>query len=262
MTPKKLNKSPSYTQFWEEEFSGLLTDRMRKTSIILLLAVIFFYANNVKGMTGFDISLQDCNGAYSSDLIWACFADSGFGFSVIESVQGGNGMTSSIKSCVGGASRNGLYVSLYGWFCPNCYGQSDAYSTAYNVIKDLKSQGIYPTQNYTYFYIDVEECDPLDNCWQTYDVNKQYLLDLVSGAQDAGASVGIYSSDYEWKLLFGSDSWSSPNLTALPLWYANWNNVDGMGGWSPFGGWTTPHMHQYADYCYGCCGDVDLDFIY
>ena len=228
---------------------------------ILVIALFSVYAIQVQCLTGFDISLSDCNGQFSSDSVWSCFANSGFGFAVIESVDGGLGMTSSIYSCVQGAARNGMAVSLYGWFCPNCAGQSDAYSTAYNVITSLKSQGINPGQNYTYFYIDVEECDPTDDCWNSYSTNQQYLLDLVSGAQAAGASVGIYSSDYEWKLLFGSDTWSNSQLTALPLWYANWNGVAGMGGWSPFGGWTTPHMHQWSDSCSGCCANVDQDYI-
>lgn len=95
---------------------------------------------------------------------------------------------------------------------------SDPYSTAYNAIINLKNQNIHPGVNYTYFYIDVEECDPDDDCWSTdYSVNQNYLISLVQGAQAAGASVGIYASTYEWKLLFGSDSWSSSALTPLPL---------------------------------------------
>ena len=36
-----------------------------------------------------------------------------------------------------------------------------------------------------------------------------------------------------------------------------------MTGFSPFANWDTPHMHQWADNCDGCCSsDVDLDFIY
>ena len=213
-------------------------------------------------LVGFDVSLADCNAAFSSPSTWGCMAKSGFGFTVIEAVDGGLGMTTHIANCVAGAAANGMFVSLYGWFCPNCSGQSNAYNTAYNVITNLKNEGIHPGVNYTYFYIDVEECDPSDDCWQSASTNQQYLLNLVAGAQAAGASVGIYSSDYEWNLVMGSDSWSSPQLTALPLWYANWNGQAGMGGFSSFGGWTTPHMHQFADSCPGCCQNVDQDFIY
>lgn len=58
------------------------------------------------------------------------------------------------------ARNAGLAISLYGWFCPNCAGQADAYRTARNVILDLKAKGIVPGVNYTYFYIDFEDCDP------------------------------------------------------------------------------------------------------
>lgn len=237
---------------------NLLKNCMHWPGFFVLLLTLTFSCH---GLVGFDISLQDCEGGFSSHSTWNCFANEGFGFAVIQAVQGGNGETTTITSCVSGASRAGMYVSLYGWFCPNCYGQSNAYNTAYNVISDLKDKGIYPGRNYTYFYIDVEECDPLDNCWDDYATNRQYLLDLVAGAQDAGASVAIYSSNYEWKLLFGSDSWSDPSLTALPLWYANWNNEPNMSGFSSFGGWTSPHMHQFADACPGCCANVDQDYL-
>jgi hypothetical protein len=192
-------------------------------------------------------------------------ASSGFQFAVIESVNGGLGNTANIASCIHGASSAGYYVSVYGFFCPNCRGQTDGYSAGYNAVTYLTSQGIYPYVNFTYFYVDVEECDPSDDCWQepNYNANKQYLLNVVRGIQDAGASAGIYSSYYEWNLVFGSASWSDPALTALPLWYANWNGKADMSGFTPFGGWTSPHMHQYADSCSSCCQSlVDLDFIY
>jgi GH25 family lysozyme M1 (1,4-beta-N-acetylmuramidase) len=126
-------------------------------------------------------------------------------------------------------------------------------------MQNLAAQGVQPG-NFTYFYVDVEECDPQDNCWQTAAVNRQYLLDVVKGLQDGGASVGIYASTYEWNLVMGSDLWSSPALTALPLWYASWDGIPGMGSFSSFGGWPSPHMHQFADQC-SVCYNVDQNFL-
>ena len=61
----------------------------------------------------------------------------------------------------------------------------------------------------------------------------------------------------------GSAGWSS-NMSRLPLWYASWNNQADMSGFSQFGGWPAPHMHQYADSNPGsqCSTDIDLDYIY
>ena len=184
--------------------------------LISLLIVIYCFCFS-SALTGFDISQQECQAGFSGLGLWECFADDGFGFAVIEAIQGGNGMTSTIQNCVSGASVSGMAVSLYGWFCPLCYGMSSGYNAAYNAINNLKAQNIYPGVNYTYFYMDVEECDPTDDCWSDYTTNKNFLVDLVQGAQDAGASVGIYASPYEWKLLFGSDSWTNPIFDGLPL---------------------------------------------
>jgi len=161
-----------------------------------------------------------------------------------------------------GAADNGFALSLYGWFCPNCVGQGDAYSTAKGVIEKLKSLYISPGTNYTYFYIDVEECDPSDDCWsKDKETNKQYLVNLVNGAKDGGASVGIYASPYEWNLLFGDTTWNDPAFSGLPIWYPNWNGKADLSGFEPFSGWSSnPHMHQYADHC-SVCENVDLDYI-
>ena len=223
----------------------------------VLLATMFVVAQS---MTGFDISLQMCDNDFYTSTRWQCFAKNGYGFAVIQAIQGGNGMTTKISQCVASAANEGFALSLYGWFCPNCRGQSNAYQTAYNTIINLKNQGVYPGKNYTYFYIDVEECDPDDDCFsKTKSVNQQYVLDLVQGVKDAGASPAIYASNYEWNLLMGS--WSDSRLYNLPLWYANWNNKADMSGFSSFGGWQFPHMHQFADSC-STCYNVDQDFIY
>jgi hypothetical protein len=225
----------------------------------LVLASVLLVA---QAMTGFDISLQMCDNAFYTSTYWNCFAKNGYGFAVIQAVQGGNGMTTKISQCVASAKNQGFALSLYGWFCPYCRGQSNAYQTGYNTIVNLKNQGLYPGKNYTYFYIDVEECDPDDDCFsRTPSVNQQYILDLVQGVKDAGASPAIYASNYEWNLLMGSASWTDSRLSSLPLWYANWNGRADMSGFSSFGGWTSPHMHQYAASC-STCYNVDQDFIY
>jgi len=226
---------------------------------LFLVCAVFIGA--YLSLTGFDYSLQDCNSGSFSPSTYNCFKNNGFGFTVIQAVQGGNGQTQNIVNCLANAANAGFYVSLYGWFCPQCSGQSNAYNTAYNVIMSLKKKGIIPGQNYTYFYVDVEDCDPNDDCWGTHAVNRQYVIDLVRGIRAAGASPAIYASPYEWNLLMGDPNWSNPSLSSLPLWYPNWNGNDDMSGFSSFGGWTSPHMHQWADSC-SVCYNVDQNFIY
>jgi len=170
-------------------------------------------------------------------------------------------MTSQISNCVDQASSYGFALSLYGWFCPVCHGQSDGYSAGLSTMQTLASKGILPGRDFTYFYVDVEDCDPDDDCWLDFATNQQYVLDVVAGLQAGGASVGIYASPYEWQLLMGSSTWKSAALASLPLWYPNWNGNPDMSGFSPFGGWSSPHMHQWQDSS-SVCYDVDQDFIF
>lgn|SRR3989338_6809252 len=86
---------------------------MNKIQILLAVWVLGFVAAHA--LTGFDISKFDCEGGFSSYSLWNCFANEGYGFTVIEAINGGLGMTQTISSCVAGASNAGLYVSLYGW---------------------------------------------------------------------------------------------------------------------------------------------------
>jgi hypothetical protein len=122
-------------------------------TFILVLSLLSLSA----AMTGFDISKQMCEGSFSGSSVWNCFAKNGDGFGVIQAIQGGNGMTTTVSSCVSAGKSQGFALSLYGWFCPYCRNQANAYQTAYNTIINLKNQGIYPGSNYTYFYIDVED---------------------------------------------------------------------------------------------------------
>lgn len=224
---------------------------------------IFFFVSCghlASAMVGFDTSLQDCNDYLFHQSYWNCFANNGFQFAVLQAAQGGNGMTAKIAQCVQNAVDNGFYISLYGWFCPVCYGMEDGYSFAKKLIVDLKNIGLYPGQNYTYFYVDIEDCDPDDNCWLNYTTNQAYVKSVVRGLQDGGASVGLYASQYEWNKLFGSVQWSDPALANLPIWYPNWNGQEDLNGFYPFGGYVTPHMHQFADSC-SVCYNVDQDYI-
>ena len=58
-------------------------------------------------------------------------------------------------------------------------------------MQTLASKGILPGRDFTYFYVDVEDCDPDDDCWLDFATNQQYVLDVVAGLQAGGASVGL-----------------------------------------------------------------------
>jgi hypothetical protein len=110
------------------------------TTNFLLLSIFICVAFSLKG---FDMSLQMCNGGAFTPSTFQCFKNNGFGFSVIQSIQGGNGNTKNIVQCLRNAVNAGFAVSLYGWMCPRCNGQANAYQTGYNAIESLKKKGYY-----------------------------------------------------------------------------------------------------------------------
>jgi GH25 family lysozyme M1 (1,4-beta-N-acetylmuramidase) len=227
----------------------------------LLLATLI--TPSCHGLLGFDISLEQCNARYTSPEIWQCHRKEGKGFAVIEAVQGYHGVTTNIGACVQNARNNGFAVSLYGWFCPVCTGQADGYLAAKNALLQIRQQqGLVPGVNFTYFYVDVEDCDPDDDCWQTPQQNQQYVLNLVEGVRAAGATPAIYVSSYEWKLLFGMLD-PVGNLSSLPLWWPHWDGNPTLSGFEPFAGFQSMHMKQYADSepASSCDSEIDLDYI-
>lgn len=215
------------------------------------------------GLRGFDISLEQCDGPFASASVWSCFAEAGFSFVVIEAVQGSHGVAPNIISCVRLAQQAGLEVFLYGWFCPVCASQSSGSDTARDTIAALQGLGLHAGVNYsTPFWIDVENCDPYDNCWlASFDANRAYLESLVGSFTSRGALVGIYASPYEWQHLLGSSGFTDSAFSGLPLWYPAWGGKPNMSSFSSFGGWTTPAMHQYAASSDVCYSAVDLDFM-
>jgi len=203
------------------------------------------------GNYGIDISGQMCDGAdWNSAQDFPCFFGKGKNFAIIETIQGGYGYTSSIKYCATQAVAAGMDVSVYAFMCPNCRGNTPAYDVAYNVVKRLQGDSVA----FTYFYVDVEQCT---GCWNGAAENVAYLKEMVRGATTAGAKVAMYSSAYEWGQVCGSDT----SFSDLPLWYAHYDAVAGFSDFSPFGGWTSPHMKQYNDHSdVGCYTGVDVNW--
>ncbi|CEF61772.1 Glycoside hydrolase, family 25 and Glycoside hydrolase, catalytic domain and Glycoside hydrolase, superfamily domain-containing protein [Strongyloides ratti] len=85
--------------------------------------------------------------------------------------------------------------------------------------------------------------------------NRNFISAMVSKAQSMGVKVGIYSNYYNWQAIVGLDYTSHSNL---PLWWADYNGHQDYTGFTPFGGWSKPSIHQYTGDVNGGCG-VDLD---
>lgn len=63
-------------------------------------------------------------------------------------------------------------------------------------------------------------------------------------ADAAPAGAGVYISTYMHESILGDSCTAGHNLK---LWYAHYDNSKSFSDFSPFGGWTSPHMKQYDD---------------
>ena len=73
--------------------------------------------------------------------------------------------------------------------------------------------------------------------------NQKFITDMANTATSMGVQVGVYSNPNNWKAIVGLD-WTG--VSQYPLWWARYNNAQDLTtGWSAFGGWSAPTIHQY-----------------
>eukprot|EP01116_Phalansterium_solitarium_P010459 TRINITY_DN2524_c0_g1_i1.p1 TRINITY_DN2524_c0_g1~~TRINITY_DN2524_c0_g1_i1.p1 ORF type:complete len:261 (-),score=86.33 TRINITY_DN2524_c0_g1_i1:64-846(-) len=197
---------------------------------------------------GVDMSADICQSMAPSD--WPCIVNQGYTFAIIQGWSGGYGYNSGLSDCVANAWAAGMaHVDVYVFFCPNCDGCSDPAGTIQTMVNNMAGQNI----KYGMLWFDTEQCD---GCWNDAGSNAAYIHTGVNQAVSMGVTVGMYSSPYEWGQTVGGDT----SFTAYPLWYANYDGDQSFDDWSsdPFGGWSSPAMHQFAGDASVCGIDVDL----
>ena len=67
---------------------------------------------------------------------------------------------------------------------------------------------------------------------------------------------GIYSSSSQWSPIMGGTS----QFSQYPLWYAHYDNNPSFSDFSPFGGWSSPAIKQYAGDVSFCSAGVDKNY--
>ncbi|GMT34135.1 hypothetical protein PFISCL1PPCAC_29018, partial [Pristionchus fissidentatus] len=129
-----------------------------------------------------------------------------------------------------------------------CSPPVDQITTAIKAVADAKAW-------YTRLWIDVKNGD-----WPVNQIaNQQTILDMINqSASLGGYGIGIYTDMDKWQKVTGN--WDGARK--YPLWWANNNTQPNFKNFQPFGGWTSPTMHQYTLGTSGACsmGNLNLNW--
>jgi hypothetical protein len=187
-----------------------------------------------RGETGGDI-LNPTTSAFQ------CLANEGWSFVILNSYERYGAVNPNINGNLSAAKAAGLSTDIFHFPCAS----QDA-TTQINT--DINNVGF---GNFGTMWIGIKY-NPATNCqWGgNITANCQFLAELISAGTQAGALVGVYSSQYWWNSIVGA-SCTAGSDAATDLWYADWNGAKNFTDFTPFGGWTFPTMKQYS-------GTVDI----
>ncbi|KAL0078818.1 glycoside hydrolase family 25 protein [Phycomyces blakesleeanus] len=106
-------------------------------------------------------------------------------------------------------------------------------------------------------WFDVE-IDSAANNWPSTTTSRTTLAAFHSAWSATGWKWGIYASYYQWQTITGSASYVLDS--SLPLWYPHYDEVLAFSDFTPFGGWTTPTLKQYAGDQTFCSAGFDKNY--
>uniref|UniRef100_A0AC34R819 Lysozyme n=1 Tax=Panagrolaimus sp. JU765 TaxID=591449 RepID=A0AC34R819_9BILA len=114
-------------------------------------------------------------------------------------------------------------------------------------VNKLKAEGA----KFGMIWLDIERLAwPADK-----NHNRQFISDMMNQLAAMGVNYGIYTNYNNWEAIVGAD-WTGGS--SRPLWWATYNGHQDYTGFSPFGGWSKPAIHQYSGSVNGPCG-VNMD---
>jgi len=214
---------------------------MLLTQVLLGLVVVIGCVFIGEATVGVDISQSSTISAFQ------CLASSGYTFAIIRCYESTgqpdtNGPHSVYNAWDGGMS----HVDVYIFPCPTC-GDGAGQATA--AIQYLQSYNA----KWGTVWLDIEG----PQYWYSdTGSNQAFFNDLVSGAQSAGATVGVYTSESQWVPIMGD--WNGGS--SFPLWYAHYDDYQSFNDFSAFGGWSSPSMKQFEGDATLCGLGVDVNW--
>mmetsp|Transcript_30474 Transcript_30474/g.85303 ORF Transcript_30474/g.85303 Transcript_30474/m.85303 type:complete len:216 (-) Transcript_30474:86-733(-) len=208
---------------------------------MIVMALVALMVGQTVATYGVDISQAVSSSSFS------CMVGEGFIFAIPRGYRSNGSVDPNIVSNIDNARSGGMsYVDTYLFPCVPCgnpAGQMDALVDAIS------------GSNYGMIWIDVE-----NYAWSSsLSSNQNFIADMIDEGLSRGQSLGIYSNYYNWQSIVGLD-WSYPADQGLPLWYAHYDNNPSFSDFTPFGGWSSPNIKQYAGDVTVCGVGVDKNW--
>jgi len=138
-----------------------------------------------------------------------------------------------------------VHVDGYMFPCPTCGNPQGQVSDCINNLRNFQCQ-------FGMLWLDIEG----PQYWMDQGSNVAFFDGLVQQASAMGVTIGIYTSASQWEPIMGDYEGGSP----YPLWYAHYDGQPNFGDFSPFNGWTSPAIKQYAGDDNVCGLDLDDDW--
>jgi len=179
---------------------------------------------------------------------WKCVRDYGYKFAIIRGYMSVGKVDPNVAASVNNAWAGGMdHVDLYMFPCPKCGNARGQIQTFYNAVKNLK---------YGQMWIDIEA----SNLWLgSTQSNRAFFNELSNAAISIFGKkyAGVYANNNQWTSIFGQwNDWSS----RLKLWYAYWDYSPSWSHFTPFCGWNSAAIKQYAGDQAFCNMNTDKNF--
>uniref|UniRef100_A0AC34QA27 Lysozyme n=1 Tax=Panagrolaimus sp. JU765 TaxID=591449 RepID=A0AC34QA27_9BILA len=212
--------------------------------IVAAFTILFLALKTSEAALGFDAINT------ISSATFTCLKNAGHSF-FVGRVSRSNGKvdTQGIQNII--TARKAGFSDVDGYIFP-CLSSScpSAASQVTSAINALKNAGATIGK----LWLDVEILS-----WpSSHTSNRAFIESMANTAVGLGYSVGIYSNYNNWQSIVGADY---TGVSKYPLWWARYNGVADLStGWSAFGGWSKPTIHQYAGDTTQCSLGLDKNF--
>eukprot|EP00981_Chlorochromonas_danica_P000459 scaffold96_cov167-Ochromonas_danica.AAC.66 len=189
------------------------------------------------GSTAYGVDISDTL-SYSTA---SCFVSSGLSFVIPRGYCSYGAVDSSVCTSLNNAANAG----------PTCSKSADTQMSELVSYLNANCKSAWSGR----VWLDIEGTQ---YWYSSTTTNQNWYKALVDSCSTYGVRCGVYSSYYQWSDIFGTTYFSYGSN--LPLWYAHYDNNPSFSDFSSFGGWSSPHVKQYAGDTYQCSMGVDKNY--